>query len=141
MNAPSGENPETGLRLALDFAKLDSVRGVVPVVVQRADTREVVLLAYVNQEAFSLSMRTRRLFLWSTSRGKLWEKGAESGHRFEIESAYVNCEQNSLLFKVLPYPRGASHGICHTNNAAGAARNCFYRRILPDGATLRNEDP
>lgn len=141
MNARPGKDLENGATLALDFSKLDSVRGVVPVVVQRADTLEVVLLAYVNREAFELSMRTRRLVLWSTSRGKLWEKGAESGHRFEIEAAYVNCEQNSLLFKVLPFPRGATHGICHTCNGTGAARNCFYRRILPDGASLCNEDP
>ena len=65
---------EEGTALALDFAKLDGVRGCVPVAVQDAATREVVLVAYTNEAAMRESFRTRRLVLWSTSRGELWEK-------------------------------------------------------------------
>ena len=100
--ASAHEEIEEGASLALDFSKLDAVRGVVPVAVQRADTREVVLLAYTNEAAMRESFRTRRLVLWSTSRGRLWEKGATSGCRFELVEARVNCEQNSLLYLVRP---------------------------------------
>ena len=102
MSALSREALEEGDALSLDFTKLDAVRGVVPVVVQRADTRDVVLLAYTNREAMREAFRSRRLVLWSTSRGELWEKGASSGCRFELLEARVNCEQNSLLYLVRP---------------------------------------
>ena len=132
---------EEGTALALDFAKLDGVRGCVPVAVQDADSREVVLLAYTNEAAMREAFRTRRLVLWSTSRGELWEKGATSGARFELVEARVNCEQNSLLYLVRPFPPGSRHGVCHTRNAAGEPRNCFYRRIDLDTGALENDDP
>ena len=132
---------EEGDALALDFSKLDAVRGCVPVAVQDADSREVVLLAYTNEAAMREAFRTRRLVLWSTSRGELWEKGATSGARFELVEARVNCEQNSLLYLVRPFPPGSRHGICHTRNAAGEPRDCFYRTIDLETGALRNDDP
>lgn len=132
---------EEGLALALDFTKLDGVSGVVPVAVQDADTREVILVAYTNEAAMREAFASRRLVLYSTSRRAFWEKGATSGCRFELAAAYVNCEQNSLLYLVRPWPAGARHGICHTRNAHGEPRNCFYRRIDLDTLALRNEDP
>ena len=132
---------EEGSALRLDFTKLDGVSGVVPVAVQNADTREVVLLAYTNEAAMREALARRRLVLYSTSRRAFWEKGATSGCRFELVAAYVNCEQNSLLYLVRPWPAGAAHGVCHTHNAKGEPRNCFYRRIDPDTLALHNEDP
>ena len=132
---------EEGTALALDFAKLDGVRGCVPVAVQDADTREVILVAYTNEAAMREALASRRLVLYSTSRRAFWEKGATSGARFSLEAAYVNCEQNSLLYLVRPFPPGSRHGICHTRNARGEPRNCFYRRIDLDTLALRNEDP
>ena len=132
---------EEGLALALDFTKLDGVSGVVPVAVQNADTREVILVAYTNEAAMREAFASRRLVLYSTSRRAFWEKGATSGCRFELAAAYVTCEQNSLLYLVRPWPAGARHGICHTRNARGEPRNCFYRRIDLDTLALRNEDP
>ena len=132
---------EEGLALALDFTKLDGVSGVVPVAVQDADTREVILVAYTNEAAMREAFASRRLVLYSTSRRAFWEKGATSGCRFELAAAYVNCEQNSLLYLVRPWPAGARHGICHTRNARGEPRNCFYRRIDLDTLALRNENP
>ena len=132
---------EEGLALALDFTKLDGVSGVVPVAVQDADTREVILVAYTNEAAMREAFASRRLVLYSTSRRAFWEKGATSGCRFELAAAYVNCEQNSLLYLVRPWPAGARHGICHTRNAAGKPRNCFYRTIDLDTGALANADP
>lgn len=131
---------ETSL-LRLDFDKLAKsaglCQGILPVAVQDIDSGEVILLAYTNKEAFSLALRKRSLILWSTSRNELWEKGKTSGETFELVEAYVNCEQNALLFRVRPR-RG---GICHTRNKAGNPRNCFYRRINLDTLRLENIAP
>jgi phosphoribosyl-AMP cyclohydrolase len=133
---------EEGLELALDWQKLEKAvagtKGIIPVAVQHADTREVILVAYINQQAFEESLNRRMLVLWSSSRQELWIKGATSGETFTLLEAYVNCEQNSLLFIVRP-ERG---GICHTKNAAGAPRNCYYRKINLDAPSqLDNLDP
>ena len=132
---------EEGTQLTLDFTKLAKVAArcpdVIPVAVQHADTREVILVAYTNERALRLSLDTRTLVLWSTSRNELWEKGKTSGETFELVEARVNCEQNSLLYLVRPR-RG---GICHTKNARGEPRNCYYRRIRPGTGDLENLDP
>lgn len=132
---------EEGSRLTLDFAKLAQVAGrcpdVLPVAVQQADTREVILVAYTNELAMRQSFATRTLTLWSTSRNELWVKGKSSGETFELLEARVNCEQNSLLYIVRPR-RGA---ICHTRNRRGEPRDCFYRRIDLDTLELENLDP
>ena len=131
---------EEGTGIKLDFGKIgkvaDKCRDVVPVAIQHADTGEVILVAYTNELAFRKSVETRTLVLWSTSRNELWEKGKTSGETFELIEAYVNCEQNSLLYKVRPR-RGA---ICHTKNRQGQPRNCFYRRIDLKTLKLENVD-
>jgi phosphoribosyl-AMP cyclohydrolase len=132
---------EEGAELALDFGKIKKVAAVsedvVPVAIQDADTREVILVAYTNRAAFEASIRDRTLVLWSTSRNELWEKGKTSGESFELVDVRVNCEQNSLLYLVRPR-RG---GICHTRNRAGQPRNCYYRRVDFDTLALENLDP
>jgi len=128
--------------LTLDFHKLDSVSGCVPVAVQLADTLEVALIAYTDEAAMREAFRTRRLILYSTGRKEPWEKGATSGHRYELVRAFVNCEQNSLLYQVRPLPDNAPGGICHTLNAAGVARaTCYYREINLDTLALENLEP
>lgn len=127
--------------LKLDFSKLASAVGCVPVAVQRADTKDVVLVAYTNEQAMKAAFQTRRLILWSTSRNELWEKGATSGCAFDLVAAYVNCEQNSLLYHVLPAADGVAPGMCHTFNRLKIPRNCFYRRIDFDSLVLKNVDP
>jgi len=121
------EDLEEGVDLGLDFSKLDGVagQGALPCAVQDVTTGEVILVAYVNAEALVAAVGRRRAVFWSTSRSELWEKGATSGAGFELVEVRVNCEQNSLLYLVRPL----REGICHTRNRAGAARNCFYRRL------------
>jgi phosphoribosyl-AMP cyclohydrolase len=132
---------EEGLELALDFHKLAKAAqcpGLLPVAVQHADTGEVLLVAYTNEVAFRRARTERRLILWSTSRNELWEKGKSSGETYDLVEVRVNCEQNSLLYRVRPR-RG---GICHTRNRAGAPRaGCFYRRLDVDRGRLENLDP
>jgi phosphoribosyl-AMP cyclohydrolase len=138
---PETREREEGTQLTLDFGKVAKVAAggadVIPVAVQHADTGEVILLAYTNERALRASLEARRLILWSTSRNELWEKGKTSGETFELIEAFVNCEQNSLLYRVRPR-RG---NICHTRNRAGQPRNCFYRRIDFDSLALESVDP
>lgn len=132
---------EEGNVLELDFSKLfraaEKCPDIIPVAVQNIDTQEVILLAYTNEKAMKAALETRTAVFWSTSRNELWEKGKTSGETFELLEVYVNCEQNSLLYKVRPR-RG---GICHTQNRQGEARNCYYRRLNFDTGELENINP
>ena len=132
---------EEGVNLQLDFSKIAKVAAkcpdVIPVAVQNADTKEVILIAYVNELALKTAVQTRTAVFWSTSRNELWEKGKTSGETFELLEVYVNCEQNSLVYLVRPR-RG---GICHTKNRDGEPRNCYYRRLNFETWQLENIDP
>ncbi|MCL2194751.1 MAG: bifunctional phosphoribosyl-AMP cyclohydrolase/phosphoribosyl-ATP pyrophosphatase, partial [Oscillospiraceae bacterium] len=97
------------------------------VAVQDSTSREVILVAYTNEQALRVTQRTGELVLWSTSRNELWHKGAGSGNTFAVEEIRVNCEQNSLVYLVRP--NGA--GMCHTKAADGSPRRgCYYRRVV-----------
>lgn len=131
---------EEGTGLTLDFNKTTQVAqvpGVIPCAVQHADTNEVILVAYVNQQALQASIETGSAVFWSTSRNELWHKGKTSGETFDLVEVRVNCEQNSLLYRVRPR-RG---DICHTKNIAGQPRNCFYRRLDFESGSLVNTNP
>lgn len=132
---------EEGAVLQLDFGKLDSLAAkkmsLIPVAVQHAYTREVLLIGYANEFALREAVRTRMLTLWSSSRNELHVKGATSGETFDLVEVFVNCEQNSLLFTVRPR-RG---NVCHTRNRQGQPRNCFYRRLNLETWRLENLDP
>lgn len=132
---------EEGNEIKLDFSKLVQIgkagQRVVPVAVQNYETQEVILIAYVNQQALDESIKQRSAVFWSTSRDELWEKGKTSGETFELIEIRVNCEQNSLVYKVKPR-RG---NICHTKNKQGEARNCYYRKVDLTTMELVNEDP
>jgi phosphoribosyl-AMP cyclohydrolase len=134
----SAQELEEGKKLYLDFDKLEKIaaqsKGVIPVAVQDINTKEVILIAYTNKEAFEKSINTRIATFWSTSRNELWIKGETSGNTYELKEAYVNCEQNSLLYLVNP----KREGICHTHNSKGEARNCYYRRLNPKTGELEN---
>jgi phosphoribosyl-AMP cyclohydrolase len=122
---------EEGSALALDFEKLRKVaacsEAVLPVCVQHAGTGEVLIVAYANRAALDYSLAHGVAAFWSTSRNELWVKGATSGDTLKLVEVRVNCEQNSLLFKVLPQGKGA----CHTKDVAGKTRmGCYYRKLV-----------
>ena len=124
---------EEGSDLQLDFTKLQKVAKtglpVLPVVVQDADSRDVLVVAYANQEALEHTLKTGTATFWSTSRNELWIKGATSGDTLEIVDIRVNCEQNSLLYLV----RMVGGGVCHTKDADGHTRKTCYYRSIKDG--------
>ncbi len=135
---------EEGTQLTLDFTKIAKISqnikadgdNVIPVAVQHADTKEVILIAYTNKYAMEKTFSEKSLILWSTSRNELWEKGKTSGSTFDVIEVRVNCEQNSLVYLVRP----RKGNICHTKNQAGAYRNCYYRSVDMDTQVLTNLD-
>ncbi len=121
---------EEGRALALDFEKLAKVaacgEALVPVAVQDAESGEVLIVAYANQQALDYALANGVATFWSTSRNELWIKGATSGDFLDLVEVCVNCEQNSLLYKVKP--RGA--GACHTKQDGRARAGCYYRKLV-----------
>ncbi len=125
---------EEGSELMLDFGKLRKVASidaeVVSAVAQDVDSGEVLLVGYVNKVALQTALEEGLATFWSTSRNELWIKGKTSGDYLELVEVRVNCEQNSILYRV--QLKGA--GSCHTKGSDGKARlGCYYRRIRPDG--------
>ncbi len=96
-------------------------KGLIPAVVQDADTREVLVLAFMNRESIDHTYKTGHVTFWSRSRNELWEKGATSGNWLNFVSLHKNCEDNSFL--VLANPVGPT---CHTGNVS-----CYYREFDP----------
>ena len=108
-----GEIEELGLRFDRE--------GLIPAVIQEAESGEVLLVAFMNREAFALTRATGQAHFWSRSRQKLWLKGETSGDFLLVQNIYVNCEENSLLVKV----KLAGKAACHTGH-----KSCYYREIL-----------
>ena len=124
---------EEGTTLSLDFGKLKKVadcgEDLLPAVAQDADTGEVLIVGYANQLALDAALKEGMATFWSTSRNELWIKGKTSGDFLEIVEVCINCEQNSILYRVRP--KGA--GACHTKGIDGQARSGCYYRVLKDG--------
>lgn len=120
-----------------DFAKINRRRDVIPVAVQNVETGEVILIAFTNRLSLLEALKTKLAVFWSLSRNELWIKGSSSGNYFELVEVYVNCEQNSLVYKVKPM----KGNICHTTNKSGMNRNCFYRKLNIDTLKLENLNP
>jgi phosphoribosyl-AMP cyclohydrolase len=93
--------------------------GLVPAIVQDAETHEVLMLAYMNAESLKLTLETGETWFWSRSRSELWHKGATSGNVQKVVEVRMDCDVDTLL--VLVNPAGAA---CHTGE-----RTCFYRDI------------
>ena len=101
----------------LDFDKLG---GLVPVVVQDYSSGEVLMVAFMNRQAWEETLKTRRATYWSRSRNELWVKGETSGNYQEVKEILVDCDEDTVLLKVLQKGGAA----CHMGY-----RSCFYRRL------------
>ena len=100
----------------IDFSKGD---GIVPVIVQDANTKEVLTLAYTNKESLERTLTTGNSWFWSRSRKKLWMKGEESGNTQKIKEIKGACDSDSLIYFVEP-----SGPACHTGE-----RTCFHNSL------------
>lgn len=114
---------------ATDAIKFDPESGLVPCVLQDAATGEVLTLAYMNEEAFRLTLETREMHFWSRSRQEIWHKGATSGNTQALVSLRYDCDGDALV--ALVEPAGPA---CHTGE-----RTCFYREVGAEPAPVTHE--
>ena len=104
----------------IDFEKSG---GLVPAIAQDADTGEVLMLAWMNREAFEETLRTGRVVYFSRSRNKLWRKGEESGNVQQVIGVYIDCDADTILLKV----KQVGGAACHEGY-----RSCFFRQLEGD---------
>jgi phosphoribosyl-AMP cyclohydrolase len=96
------------------------LNGLIPAIVQDAETNEVLMLAYMNRESLELTLKKGETYFWSRSRSELWHKGETSGNTQRVVEVRVDCDEDTLLVRVQP-----AGPACHTGN-----RTCFYREIV-----------
>lgn len=118
------ERSKTKTKAMLEAVKFDA-HGLVPAVVQNEDTQEVLMVAYMNEEAFLKTLETGYTHFYSRSRKKLWKKGESSGHTQEVSEIRIDCDGDCLL--VLAKQNVAA---CHTGYLS-----CFYRKRDSDNET------
>jgi phosphoribosyl-AMP cyclohydrolase len=102
-----------------DFSKGD---GLLPAIAQDVESGEVLMLAWMNAESFAETVATSRAVYFSRSRGRLWRKGEESGHRQEVVSIFVDCDADTILLKVRQ-----TGPACHEGY-----RSCFFREVTAE---------
>ena len=107
--------------MALNFEKSG---GLLPAVIQESGTGKVLMLGYMNAEAFAKTMETGKATFFSRSRNKLWVKGESSGHVLKVHDVLVDCDEDTLLI----IAEQIGPGVCHNGY-----HSCFYRRIQPGG--------
>jgi phosphoribosyl-AMP cyclohydrolase len=102
----------------MDFSKLD---GLIPAVIQDAQSAEVLMVGFMNQEAFDITRRTGYATFFSRTRNKLWTKGETSGNRLQVIEMLTDCDDDTVLVKV---KRLGDGNVCHTGE-----RTCFFRQV------------
>ena len=120
MNGLEHNDHEASAARVVDFEKIG---GMVPVIAQDHETGDVLMMAYMNREAFEETLRTGRVCYFSRSRNSLWRKGEESGNVQEVREIYVDCDADAVLVKVHQIGGAA----CHEGY-----RSCFFRRVADD---------
>ncbi len=105
----------------MDYSKLD---GLVPAVIQDAETSEVLMVGFMNADALAATRRTGYATFFSRSRGTLWMKGETSGNKLQVTALLVDCDEDTVLVKV---KRLGDGNVCHTGQ-----RSCFYRALPAD---------
>jgi phosphoribosyl-AMP cyclohydrolase len=108
--------------IALDFEKGG---GLLPAIVQDYGSSKVLMLAYINSQALEKTLATGEAHYWSRSRGEIWHKGGTSGHVQKIREIFVDCDSDTVLFKVEQVGGAA----CHKG-----FESCFHQRMLRDGS-------
>ena len=101
-------------------------QGLLPAIVQEVSSGNILMLAYINEEALIETINSGYATFWSRSRNELWKKGETSGNQMKIIDLLVDCDQDCVIFQVEKTKGGA----CHTSNKTGDYRNsCFYRKV------------
>lgn len=103
----------------IDFKKQ---KGLVPVIIQDDKTNEILMLAYMNREAWKKTVETKYIYFWSRSRNKLWLKGKNSGNKLLVVNAFLDCDNDTILIKV----KFNGDSVCHLEKN----KSCFFRKII-----------
>ena len=106
----------------MDYSKL---AGLIPAVVQDAESAEVLMVGFMNEDALALTRRTGFVTFFSRTRNVLWTKGETSGNRLQVVETLVDCDEDTVLIKVRRLGDG---NVCHTGE-----RTCFFRRLDNEG--------
>lgn len=102
--------------MKLDFRKMN---GLVPVIIQEYKTNEILMLGFMNREAWEKTLKTKKVVFWSRIRNELWTKGETSGNFLLVHNIYIDCDEDSILIKA--EPKGPT---CHTGN-----KSCFFKEV------------
>lgn len=117
--------------IELDFSKM---HGLVTAIAVDDETKDILMVAYMNEEAWKLTLETGKVHYWSRSRNKLWKKGESSGNMQEVKSIYVDCDTDAVVIKVKQ-----TGPACHLGY-----KSCFFREVKGDKLEIimeRLEDP
>lgn len=101
--------------------------GLVPAIAQDAETGQVLMLAYMNRQAWEHTLKSGKATYWSRSRNELWVKGESSGNVQEVREVFLDCDNDTVLLKVIQKGGAA----CHTGHAT-----CFHKKVTPDGIQI-----
>ena len=107
------------LMAGLDDLRYDE-KGLIPAIVQDAETGEVLMMAYMNHDSLADTIRTGKTHFWSRSRQKYWMKGESSGHVQEVKAVHIDCDKDTVLVQVIQHGGAA----CHRGY-----KSCFYRKL------------
>ena len=102
----------------MDFGKMD---GLIPAVVQDVDSQEVLMVGFMNDEAWAITQKTGYVTFFSRTRNTLWTKGETSGNRLAVKQIFVDCDEDTVLIKAA---REGDGNVCHTGE-----RTCFYTEV------------
>ena len=113
--------------IRLDF---DKVGGLIPAIVQEHETGEILMLAYMNAEAWQATVTTGKATYFSRSRQKLWIKGESSGHHQLVKEIRIDCDDDTVLLKV----KQLGDAACHTGH-----RSCFHKKVVDDAVEVDSQ--
>ncbi len=104
------------MKIKIDFQKMN---GLIPTIIQDWKTKKILMLGFMNKEAWEKTIKTKKVTFWSRTRNKLWTKGETSGNFLIAKKVYIDCDNDTILIKV--EPKGPT---CHTGN-----ETCFFKEI------------
>ena len=122
------ERGNEGVRL-IDNLEFNE-KGLIPAIAQDADTGEVLMLGYMNEEALRRTLSSGEAWFYSRSRKKLWHKGETSGNRIKVRSVWKDCDSDTIL--ILGQPTGP---VCHTGN-----KTCFFQKLTKQDIEASNQE-
>ena len=111
----------------MEYLDFNKAGGLIPAIVQDADTGDVLMVAYMNQAAWEATLSSRKATFWSRSRQELWVKGLTSGNIQQVQEIFIDCDNDAVLLKV----KQVGGAACHTGH-----KSCFFKRLEGDSIQI-----